>query len=267
MPIAGEVAIVGAASTAFGVHHDRSYLDLLAEAADGRDRRRRPDGRPARLGLARDGGAGADGPRRRRRDGCRGGDRIRPAARHQGRELLLHRARGGAGWCARRRRGRAHARPRGRRGEDARRAEPRQPRRAHRQPHPSDAREGAHGTGPVRTAGQPLHGRVRRRPGDARARGGQEPRACAAQPEGALPQGGDGRAGARRAAHRRAVRDARLHPDDRRRCGGDPRAGRVGAGARRALRRRSRLRARRDERLLLDLLRPGLGLPRLPLDA
>ena len=35
MPIAGEVAIVGAASTAFGVHHDRSYLDLLAEAATG----------------------------------------------------------------------------------------------------------------------------------------------------------------------------------------------------------------------------------------
>ena len=33
MPIAGEVAIVGAASTAFGVHHDRGYLDLLAEAA------------------------------------------------------------------------------------------------------------------------------------------------------------------------------------------------------------------------------------------
>jgi acetyl-CoA C-acetyltransferase len=35
MPIAGEVAIVGAASTAFGVHHDRGYLDLLAEAATG----------------------------------------------------------------------------------------------------------------------------------------------------------------------------------------------------------------------------------------
>jgi acetyl-CoA C-acetyltransferase len=35
MPIAGEVAIVGAASTAFGVHHDRSYLDLIAEAAAG----------------------------------------------------------------------------------------------------------------------------------------------------------------------------------------------------------------------------------------
>jgi acetyl-CoA C-acetyltransferase len=35
MPIAGEVAIVGASSTAFGVHHDRSYLDLLAEAALG----------------------------------------------------------------------------------------------------------------------------------------------------------------------------------------------------------------------------------------
>ena len=35
MPIAGEVAIIGAASTAFGVHHDRDYLDLLAEAAMG----------------------------------------------------------------------------------------------------------------------------------------------------------------------------------------------------------------------------------------
>jgi len=35
MPIAGEVAIVGSATTAFGVHHDRGYLDLLAEAAFG----------------------------------------------------------------------------------------------------------------------------------------------------------------------------------------------------------------------------------------
>jgi acetyl-CoA C-acetyltransferase len=35
MPIAGEVAIIGAATTAFGVHHDRGYLDLLAEAALG----------------------------------------------------------------------------------------------------------------------------------------------------------------------------------------------------------------------------------------
>jgi acetyl-CoA C-acetyltransferase len=35
MPIAGEVAIIGAASTSFGVHHDRGYLDLLAEAAIG----------------------------------------------------------------------------------------------------------------------------------------------------------------------------------------------------------------------------------------
>jgi len=35
MPIAGEVAIVGAYATAFGVHHDRGYLDLLAEAATG----------------------------------------------------------------------------------------------------------------------------------------------------------------------------------------------------------------------------------------
>lgn len=33
MPIAGEVAIIGAAATSFGVHHDRGYLDLLAEAA------------------------------------------------------------------------------------------------------------------------------------------------------------------------------------------------------------------------------------------
>ena len=35
MPIAGEVAIIGSATTAFGVHHDRGYLDLLAEAAFG----------------------------------------------------------------------------------------------------------------------------------------------------------------------------------------------------------------------------------------
>mgnify|MGYP003337493082 CR=1 FL=1 len=35
MPIAGEVAVVGVATTKFGVHHDRSYLALLAEAATG----------------------------------------------------------------------------------------------------------------------------------------------------------------------------------------------------------------------------------------
>jgi acetyl-CoA C-acetyltransferase len=35
MPIAGEVAIIGAATTAFGVHHERGYLDLLSEAAFG----------------------------------------------------------------------------------------------------------------------------------------------------------------------------------------------------------------------------------------
>jgi acetyl-CoA C-acetyltransferase len=35
MPIAGEVAIVGIATTRFGVHYDRGYLDLLAEAAFG----------------------------------------------------------------------------------------------------------------------------------------------------------------------------------------------------------------------------------------
>ena len=35
MPIAGEVAIVGTATTRFGVLHDRGYLDLLAEAALG----------------------------------------------------------------------------------------------------------------------------------------------------------------------------------------------------------------------------------------
>lgn len=35
MPIAGEVAIVGTATTPFGVLHDRGYLDLLAEAALG----------------------------------------------------------------------------------------------------------------------------------------------------------------------------------------------------------------------------------------
>ncbi|MFV0463576.1 MAG: thiolase C-terminal domain-containing protein [Nostocoides sp.] len=35
MPIAGDVAIVGTATTQFGVLHDRSYLSLLAEAANG----------------------------------------------------------------------------------------------------------------------------------------------------------------------------------------------------------------------------------------
>jgi acetyl-CoA C-acetyltransferase len=35
MPIAGEVAVVGCASTTFGVLHERGYLDLLAEAALG----------------------------------------------------------------------------------------------------------------------------------------------------------------------------------------------------------------------------------------
>src|SRR5262249_47861492 len=35
MPIAGEVAVVGYASTPFGVLHERGYLDLLAEAALG----------------------------------------------------------------------------------------------------------------------------------------------------------------------------------------------------------------------------------------
>jgi acetyl-CoA C-acetyltransferase len=35
VPIAGEVAIVGTATTRFGVLHDRGYLDLLAEAALG----------------------------------------------------------------------------------------------------------------------------------------------------------------------------------------------------------------------------------------
>jgi acetyl-CoA C-acetyltransferase len=35
MPVAGEVAIVGSAATEFGVHHDRGYLELLAEAARG----------------------------------------------------------------------------------------------------------------------------------------------------------------------------------------------------------------------------------------
>jgi acetyl-CoA C-acetyltransferase len=35
MPIAGQVAIVGSAATEFGVHHDRGYLDLLKEAAQG----------------------------------------------------------------------------------------------------------------------------------------------------------------------------------------------------------------------------------------
>ena len=35
MPVAGEVAVIGSATTAFGVHHERGYLDLLAEAALG----------------------------------------------------------------------------------------------------------------------------------------------------------------------------------------------------------------------------------------
>jgi acetyl-CoA C-acetyltransferase len=35
VPIAGNVAIVGSAATSFGVHHDRSYLDLVREAAAG----------------------------------------------------------------------------------------------------------------------------------------------------------------------------------------------------------------------------------------
>ena len=35
MPVAGNVAIVGSAATTFGVHHDRSYLDLVREAATG----------------------------------------------------------------------------------------------------------------------------------------------------------------------------------------------------------------------------------------
>jgi acetyl-CoA C-acetyltransferase len=35
MPIAGNVAIVGSAATHFGVHHDRSYLDLVREVAEG----------------------------------------------------------------------------------------------------------------------------------------------------------------------------------------------------------------------------------------
>ena len=48
MPIAGEVAIVGSATTAFGVHHDRGYLDLLAEAAFGAVADAGLDARPAR---------------------------------------------------------------------------------------------------------------------------------------------------------------------------------------------------------------------------
>lgn len=35
MPVAGEVAIIGTATTPFGVLHDRSYIDLLAEAGLG----------------------------------------------------------------------------------------------------------------------------------------------------------------------------------------------------------------------------------------
>ena len=35
MPISGEVAIMGAATTAFGVLHERGYTELIAEAAFG----------------------------------------------------------------------------------------------------------------------------------------------------------------------------------------------------------------------------------------
>ena len=60
MPIAGEVAIIGSATTAFGVHHERGYLDLLAEAAFGAVADAGPRSRPDRLGVARDGRARAD---------------------------------------------------------------------------------------------------------------------------------------------------------------------------------------------------------------
>jgi acetyl-CoA C-acetyltransferase len=35
MPVAGNVAIVGSAATVFGIHHERSYMDLLRESTTG----------------------------------------------------------------------------------------------------------------------------------------------------------------------------------------------------------------------------------------
>ena len=132
MPIAGEVAIVGAASTAFGVHHDRSYLDLLAEAATGAiadagltvDRLG-----SAWLGTAEPGLTGLVGDA-----GTAVAEAIGFAPRPVTRVANfcctgLEAVRAGALDVAA---GEHDARPRGRRGEDARRAEPRQPRRAHR---------------------------------------------------------------------------------------------------------------------------------------
>ena len=92
MAIAGEVAIIGSATTAFGVHHDRGYLDLLAEAAFGAIADAGLDldrigsawlgtAEPGLTGLVGDSGGG-----------CGRGDRVRAAPRHAGRQLLLHRA-------------------------------------------------------------------------------------------------------------------------------------------------------------------------------
>ena len=78
MPIAGEVAIIGSATTAFGVHHDRGYLDLLAEAAFGAVDDAGLELDADRVGLARHRRARPDrassatrAPRSRRRSGSR----------------------------------------------------------------------------------------------------------------------------------------------------------------------------------------------------
>ena len=189
MPIAGEVAIVGAATTAFGVLHERGYIELLAEAAFGALD-------DAGLGLDRLGSAwlGTAEPGLTGLVGDAGtavaeaiGFAPRPVTR--GRELLLHGARGGARGGARRRGGRARARARGRRREDARRAEPRQPRRAHRRT--SRTRRSRRGA-PHRGSSRSSPTRYMDRFGVAREtlakRRGEEPRARAAEPEGALPQ-------------------------------------------------------------------------------
>ena len=125
--------------------------------------------------------------------------------------------------------------------------------------HPTLAK-GRTAPGPVRAARQPLHGREYGVARETLARVAVKNHEHAtAQPEGALPHAGHGRAGARRAARRRAVRDARLHPDDRRRRGGDPRArssGRASNAEHYVVIRGFGLAV--DERLLHDLLRPRL---------
>ena len=258
MPIAGEVAIVGAASTAFGVHHDRGYLDLLAEAATGARRRRRPRARPASssawLGTAE---PGLTGPRRRRRHRRRRGDRLRPAPGDAGRQLLLHRPSrpcapprstsppASTGSCSRsapRRcatsRAAAASSP-GPRTSPTRRSPRAAPRRASSRcsptatwPSTASPRETLARSRSRTTSTPPA---TRRRTSASRSRVEEVLAApLIAEPFGTLDctPTTDGA----------AARPAR--------------ARRVGARARRPLRRHPRLRPRRHERLLLDLLRP-----------